>query len=108
MDLHQPDLRAVSARFCYVLWMRLVAVPALAVLALPGCPSLGSQGGECMMDRDCDDQVCARDGTCTDADEVREVTVTWTIRGAALCGPLAPSRSGLMEFGRKRTCRRMT
>jgi hypothetical protein len=52
------------------------------LLALAGCPALGpNNGGECIIDMDCEGDICARDHACHPASEVREVLVTWTIRG---------------------------
>ena len=51
------------------------------LLALIGC-SGGS--GNCELDSDCrNGTVCARDGECLPASEVRPIKVTWTIRGVA-------------------------
>jgi hypothetical protein len=62
--------------------MRSACGFALLVLALGGCPS--PSGGECTQDRDCDSgEVCARDGWCSSPASVRQVTVTWTVNGAA-------------------------
>ena len=33
------------------------------------------------MDSDCGSDICARDGECLPADQVRSVKLTWTIRG---------------------------
>ena len=60
-------------------------LPLLALTLAAGCPlgtgNGGTQGGECEVDRQCNDQVCARDGVCTDARDVRAVKVTWTVNG---------------------------
>lgn len=66
---------------CYLQPMRLVI--GLAVVALAGC--IGpSSSGECTVDTECEDgDVCARDKLCTAPANVRALTVTWTIRGAA-------------------------
>jgi hypothetical protein len=37
----------------------------------------------CHQDSDCAPNVCARNHVCLPADEVRPVTVTWTVAGAA-------------------------
>jgi hypothetical protein len=61
---------------------KLFVVCALALLA--GCPMSGGTGSDCKIDDDCNGgNVCARDGACTLTSQVREVTATWTIRGAA-------------------------
>jgi len=55
----------------------------LAVLLLcAGCPSKDTSG-ECTVDSDCGDDVCARDGTCQSPSDVRQVKAVWTIRGMA-------------------------
>jgi hypothetical protein len=66
---------------------------ALAVLALlVGCGS--SSQSLCKSDSDCGGDVCARNGECTAASNIRMVKVTWTVRGqqasATTCAP-APS-----------------
>lgn len=52
----------------------------LALVALAGCPS--NQPAMCESDSQCGANVCARNGECLPASEVRSVRVTWTIRGA--------------------------
>ena len=69
--------------------MRSVSLLTLALLA--GCPmTTGPSTGECRTDGDCAGNVCARDGFCYPAEEVREVKTTWTIMGRvaspATCG----------------------
>lgn len=57
---------------------------AALVATLAGCPLSSSSGGECQLDSDCSgSEVCARDEMCAAASQVRSVTATWTIRGAA-------------------------
>ncbi|NVB77978.1 MAG: hypothetical protein HOV81_06240 [Kofleriaceae bacterium] len=56
--------------------MKLVA--ALAIV-LSACG--GGTGGECKVDGDCGDGVCARNGECLPESAVRSSRVTWTIRG---------------------------
>ena len=51
----------------------------LGTLALGGCTS--SDGPECVVDNDCGQGVCARNGECALPADVRGVTVNWTIRG---------------------------
>jgi hypothetical protein len=51
----------------------------LVLVALAGC---FRGGGDCEVDADCNNGVCARNGECLPAAEVRAVRVTWTIRGA--------------------------
>jgi len=45
-----------------------------------GCTKAG-EGDSCSADSQCGDFVCARDGTCQPASNVRQVKATWTIRG---------------------------
>ncbi|MBS1119638.1 MAG: hypothetical protein H6Q90_1866 [Deltaproteobacteria bacterium] len=65
---------------CYHTLMRWL--PLLALTLAAGCPVNNGGGGECQVDRQCRDQVCARDGLCSDASDVRVVKATWTINGA--------------------------
>ena len=63
----------------------------VVLLLLAGCPmSTGPSSGECETDGDCAGNVCARDGLCYPAAEVRQVKTTWTILGQpaslATCG----------------------
>ena len=61
---------------------KLFVVCALALLA--GCPLSNGTGSDCKSENDCSgSDVCARDGVCTESSQVREVTATWTIGGAA-------------------------
>ncbi|MBA3465708.1 MAG: hypothetical protein H0T46_37595 [Deltaproteobacteria bacterium] len=61
---------------------KLIAVCALVLLA--GCPLSNGTGSDCKNDGECSGgDVCARDGVCTESSQVRQVTATWTIRGAA-------------------------
>lgn len=57
----------------------------LALLALlAGCPLSNGGDGECKRDEDCGGgEICARDSQCALPADVRQVDVTWTIRGAA-------------------------
>ncbi|MBX3157445.1 MAG: hypothetical protein KF773_15830 [Deltaproteobacteria bacterium] len=58
------------------------AAPLLVLcLASAGCPGVGPNDGECIIDMDCDGDVCARDHACHPADQVRAVKAQWTIRG---------------------------
>jgi hypothetical protein len=63
--------------------MRLLLVAPALLALVAGCPTSSGSGGECEVDGQCGDQVCARDGTCSDAASVRAVKVTWTVNGAA-------------------------
>jgi len=60
-----------------------VRLPLLALAALlAGCPLTAQTPGECTENADCEgSQVCARDEQCYAADDVRSVTVTWTVNG---------------------------
>jgi hypothetical protein len=64
------------------------ATALLVILA--GCPG-GNNSGECSVDTDCGNEVCARDGECLPASDVYPVKVTWTINGmpasATTCTP---------------------
>jgi hypothetical protein len=55
---------------------------ALLLVLLAGCPLTASNPPACQDDADCGDEVCARDEQCYPADDVRAVTVTWTVNGA--------------------------
>jgi hypothetical protein len=57
----------------------LALIPLLA--ACPADPA--SQITNCETDTDCGGQVCARDGECADASDIRGVKVTWTLNGQA-------------------------
>ena len=52
---------------------------AVALFALAGCPN--KQPALCESDSQCGANVCARNGECLPASEVRAVRVTWTIQG---------------------------
>ena len=62
------------------------------VLVLAACGACGSGGGnsKCTSDSQCGGEVCARNGECTAAANIRMVKVTWTVRGqqasATTCG----------------------
>ena len=67
------------------------------VLLLAGCPS--SSQSECTTDSDCGTDVCARDGECLAATDVRPVKLTWTIRGSAASASTCPqSPSFYVQF----------
>ena len=51
----------------------------VALVLLAGCPR--QHDSTCMVDTDCGGEVCARDGECLPASDVRSVKVSWTIRG---------------------------
>ena len=62
--------------------MRLAALVLVACAALlPAC--LPQPTAECGSDVQCGDDVCARTGECLARPSVREVTVRWTVNGAA-------------------------
>jgi hypothetical protein len=52
------------------------------VLLVAGCGS-SPTGSHCTTDSNCGTEVCARDGECLPASQVRMVKLTWTIRGSA-------------------------
>ena len=54
----------------------------LLPLVLAACPANNTQGIQsCNVDSDCGGDVCARDGECDAASDIRGVKVTWTING---------------------------
>jgi hypothetical protein len=58
------------------------AVPAL-LACLSACSLTGTgNGGECVRDDQCGDDLCARSGECLGASNLRQVTVKWTVNGA--------------------------
>jgi hypothetical protein len=58
--------------------MRLAAV---AIACLAGCPDPPPDGQACDTDSQCGSDICARDGECIAASQVRMVKLTWTVRG---------------------------
>lgn len=61
---------------------RLIRLLPLVLLA--GCPLSNSGGDDCKRDEECSGgEVCARDSHCSLQSDVRQVDVTWTVRGAA-------------------------
>lgn len=64
---------------------------AIVVALLAGCGS-SSTHPQCTTDADCGTEVCARDGECLPAAEIRLVKLTWTIRGSA-ASPTACAQS---------------
>jgi hypothetical protein len=76
---------------------------ALAVflpLVLAACPADPlPQTQYCNVDSDCGGEVCARDGECAAASDIRGVKVTWTINGqAASMTTCAPAPDFYLEF----------
>jgi hypothetical protein len=75
-----------------------------AVLLLPfilaACPSDStSQYSNCAVDADCGGDVCARDGECAAASDIRGVKVTWTLNGqTANATTCASSPDFFLEF----------
>lgn len=62
--------------------MRIAALALVAGLA--GCSlTTSGSGAECQNDAQCGDDVCARSGECLARSGIREVTVKWTVNGAA-------------------------
>lgn len=56
------------------------ALVGALLLACSGCPTSGQS--DCTSNSECSSpDVCGRDHACTDPSNVREVTVTWTVRG---------------------------
>lgn len=55
-------------------------------LALSACLSAPGDGlsGECVRDSQCGGQVCTRTGECVAESNIIDVTVNWTINGAAV------------------------
>ena len=62
---------------------------ALVLVLLAGCPTTSHDGEMCEADSQCGDDICARDGECAPASEVRQVKITWTINGVQVPGPEA-------------------
>jgi hypothetical protein len=59
------------------------AALVVLLLDLAACPSSSAQK-QCMADTDCgSSEVCARDGECLAASDIRPVKLSWTIRGSA-------------------------
>jgi hypothetical protein len=82
-----------AERPCYQQSVRLLA--ALSLVLLGACPRPddggGTVGSECFVDQECSTgEVCARDGLCWLAADVRAVKTTWTINSqpanATACG----------------------
>jgi hypothetical protein len=61
--------------------MRYAGLALMACLA--GCSLTPGAGGECVNDSQCGDDVCTRGGECLARNNVRAVTVTWTVEGAS-------------------------
>ena len=59
--------------------MRYAAIALMACLA--GCSLTSGNGGECVNDSQCGDDVCARGGECMARANVRSVLVKWTVDG---------------------------
>src|SRR5262245_21588604 len=67
-----------------------IAATALAIslagaggAGLVGCSMTSGTGVECRSDTQCGDDVCASSGECLARSAVRDVTVRWTVNGAA-------------------------
>lgn len=60
--------------------MYRAALPFLALALAAGCGDPNA-GGMCAMDSQCSGEVCARDGECLPAADVKMAKLTWTIRG---------------------------
>lgn len=62
--------------------MRIAAFALLGCLA--GCSlTTGGSSSECQRDSQCGDDICARSGDCLPRTALREITVHWTVNGAA-------------------------
>ena len=62
--------------------MRFAAFALMASLA--GCSLTGTgNGGECVRDDQCGDDLCARSGECLSSSNLRQLTVKWTVNGAS-------------------------
>lgn len=59
--------------------MKLMMIALFAAATGAGCMS--SDEPACTLDSDCGTGVCARNGECVAASDVRSVSVDWTIRG---------------------------
>jgi hypothetical protein len=72
----------------------------LLPLVLAACPADDTQQNQsCNVDGDCGGEVCARDGECAAASDIRGVKVTWTINGqAANATTCAPAPDFYLEF----------
>jgi len=62
---------------------RLAVIVALAAPCVVACKQTSDDGPECEVDSDCGNLICARPGECLPANKVRDVTLVWTIDGAA-------------------------
>lgn len=86
-----------TGAICYLMSMRAV-LATFGIVVLAGCVQRDSRSGwtevpgsdppgfGCHQDSDCAPNVCARNHSCLPADEVRPVTVSWTIGGIAADG----------------------
>ena len=61
--------------------MRGVLLVLLAGCTSPGDPGAGGPDGRCESDDQCGGDVCARNGVCLPASEIRPIHVTWTLQG---------------------------
>jgi hypothetical protein len=73
--------------------MRHAALALMACLA--GCSLTSSNGGECVSDSQCGDDVCTRNGECLARSQVRSVRVAWTVDGVAASATSCGSHSDL-------------
>jgi hypothetical protein len=72
----------------------LFLIPLLAA-----CPANDPQYSNCSSDADCGGDVCARDGECAAAGDIRGVKVTWTLNGQmANATTCASSPDFFLEF----------
>jgi hypothetical protein len=70
----------------------MIRAALLAALLMTGCYR---GDAPCVSDDECDGEVCARDGECLPAADVRRVQVRWTVRGEV---PDATSCAGIAEL----------
>jgi hypothetical protein len=73
----------------------MIRAPALVASLLLATGCVRSADEPCVDDADCDGLVCARDGVCLDAGEVRRVQIRWTVGGAV---PDATRCAGITEL----------
>jgi hypothetical protein len=88
----------------YLRSMKLAAACCFVVGCMAPDTSVGGPQpwgtGNCTSDADCPGQVCARDGACYAATQVRAAVVTWTLQGQmANATTCASSQNLQLDFG---------